>query len=122
MKRTILPFAVIAVTLLGAGCYQTVVYDSETVPDYTPVAYDHEWHHGFISGLVEFSDPAPLEEVCPQGWSEIESHTSFLNGLVNFMVPIYTPQTISVTCRVEGVAYRVELNGEGEITHKARAE
>ena len=50
-------------------------------------------------GTQEASGPYDVEKMCPDGWAEIKTETSFANGLVDVVtLNIYNPQTIEVTC------------------------
>jgi hypothetical protein len=81
-----------------SGCYTTTLR-SGTVASPATVAYDDRWHHGLLWGFAELSGPYDLEQICPQGWSEIETETSFLNGLLHMLTSgVYASQTVSVRC------------------------
>jgi hypothetical protein len=82
----------------ATGCFTTVVRSGLPVAPPT-VEYDQRWHHGMFWGIAEFSGPYDLSEVCPQGWAEIETETSFLTGLLSAVSSgIYWPQTVTVRC------------------------
>ena len=88
--------------LLGAltlpGCYTTTVTSGKPAARAT-VAYDEKWHSGVVYGIAELSGPHDLEKICPHGWSEIKTETSFFNGFVDAVTyGIYNPQTITVRC------------------------
>lgn len=88
--------------LLGAlvlpGCYTTTVTSGKPAAPAT-VAYDEKWHSGVVYGIAELSGPHDLEKICPQGWSEIKTETSFLNGFVDAVTwGVYNPQNITVRC------------------------
>jgi len=86
--------------LLLTGCYTTTVYSGKPgMP--ANIEYDQKWHHGVAWGIAEPGAPYNLEQVCPNGWSEIQTETSFVNGVVDAATRgIYSPQTISVRCAV----------------------
>jgi hypothetical protein len=86
--------------LLLPGCFTTSVYSGKPgVP--ASIEYDEKWHHGVAWGIAELSGPYDLEEVCPNGWSEIKTETSFVNGFVDVVTRgIYAPQTVTVRCAV----------------------
>jgi hypothetical protein len=88
--------------LLGAlalpGCYTTTVTSGKPAAPAT-VAYDEKWHSGVVYGIAELSGPYDLQKICPQGWSEIKTETSFLNGFVDAVTwSVYNPQSITVRC------------------------
>lgn len=88
--------------LLGAlalpGCYTTTVTSGKPAAPAT-VAYDEKWHSGVVYGIAELSGPHDLEKICPQGWSEIKTETTFLNGFVDAVTwGVYNPQSITVRC------------------------
>ena len=38
-------------------------------------------------------------KICPRGWAEIHTETSFVNGLVEVLTfNIYSPQSVTVRC------------------------
>jgi Bor protein len=84
--------------LVLSGCYTTTLTrGASTAP--AQFEYDEKWHHGFVAGIAEVSGPYNLARICPRGWAEIKTETSFLNGLVEAVTSgIYAPQTITVRC------------------------
>ncbi len=98
--------AVLALTalVLASGCYTTTVRSGKPPGDAT-AEYDGKWHSGVVWGIAELSGPYDLSEVCPNGWAEITTETSFLNGLVDGVTSsIYSPQTVTVRCATGGAA------------------
>lgn len=91
------------VTLLLPACYTTTIHSGLPASPAT-VAYDHRWHHGLFAGIAELSSPYDLSQVCPQGWSEIETEQSFLNGLLATFGQGYTPQTVTIRCAAQPMA------------------
>jgi len=113
--------AALALLAAAPGCYH-IKYVTETPGESTP-AYD-AWQHNFIYGLVNASGPVRVSEVCPQGFSVVETKVTFLNwfasaavqGAANgavfaatrtedrrgvyFPFDIWSPQTVKVTCSV----------------------
>lgn len=83
--------------LLLPACYTTTIHSGLPASPAT-VAYDHRWHHGLFAGIAELSSPHDLSQVCPQGWSEIETEQSFLNGLLALIGQGYTSQTVTIRC------------------------
>ena len=84
--------------LLLSGCYTTILTRGAP-PANARIEYDERWHHGLVIGIAELSGPYNLARVCPSGWAEIKTETSFLNGLVEAATSgIYSPQTVSVRC------------------------
>jgi hypothetical protein len=94
MKRVVLILA-----LALAGCWRVTIRDATVPVGETPIEYDNKWHSGLIIGLAELSGPYNLAKVCPRGWAEIHTETSFVNGLVEFLTfNIYTPQSVTIRC------------------------
>jgi hypothetical protein len=49
--------------------------------------------------VAEFGE-TDLKAACPNGWAEVETETSFVNGLLMFITyNIYTPQSATVRCK-----------------------
>jgi hypothetical protein len=88
----------IALVASATGCFTTTVKSG--APAAPPVIeYDEKWHSGLIVGIAELSGPYDLSKICPNGWAEIKTETSFLNGLVQAVTwGIYNPQTVTVRC------------------------
>lgn len=88
----------LACALALPSCYTTTVTSGKPATRAT-VAYDEKWHSGVVNGIAELSGPHDLEKICPHGWSQITTETSFLNGFVEVVTTgIYNPQTITVRC------------------------
>jgi hypothetical protein len=102
LRRSI-AVALLALTLgsSATACYRTVIRDGSP-KGASPVLFEHAWHHGFIFGIGEIpSTGYRLDDLCPQGWSEIKVYTSGLNALTSAVFggsAIYSPQTISLHC------------------------
>lgn len=80
------------------GCYTTTVSSGKPAAK-AGIEYDEKWHHGVVLGIAELSGPHNLEKICPDGWSEITTETSFLNGFVDAVTSgVYNPQSITVRC------------------------
>lgn len=93
MKRFLLVAA-----LAATGCWRMTVRNDKPVGE-TPIEYDGKWHSGLVFGLAELSGPYDLSKICPRGWSEIHTETTFVNGLVQAVTSnIYSPQTVTVRC------------------------
>ena len=87
------------VALLGpAGCYTTTLQSG--LPAAPPtVEYDDKWHSGLVLGIAELSGPYDLQKICPNGWAQIKTETSFVNGVVELVTSgIYSPQTVTIQC------------------------
>lgn len=97
--------AVMCSALALNGCYTTTLR-SGLPPGETKTEADMRWHSGFLGGTQEASGPYDVGALCPNGWSEIKTETSFANGFVELVsVHVYNPQTITVTCaRADRVA------------------
>jgi len=87
-----------AVCFAASGCFTSMVKSG--APAAPPaVEHDEKWHSGIIFGIAELSGPYDLSRICPNGWAEIKTETSFVNGLVQFLtMNIYNPQTVTVRC------------------------
>ena len=54
------------------------------------------WHHIGLAGLLEFSSPVNLKEICSEtgDWSSVRVQTGFVQGLVRAVfIPIPNPQS-----------------------------
>lgn len=90
--------AVLSSTLFLNGCWSTTVRSGLPAGE-TKLEADERWHSGFVGGTQEASGPYDIRRICPEGWSEIKTETSFANGLVDvFTASLYNPQTITITC------------------------
>lgn len=88
----------LALALSLPACFRTNIRSGSPVGS-TPIEYDDKWHSGVIFGIAELSGPYDLHAVCPQGWSQIHTETTFVNGLVQALTQnIYTPQSVTVRC------------------------
>lgn len=107
--------ALAATALLSSGCYKINYVAAPSAP-YPQVT---QWHHIGLLGLVEFSSPVMLDQICPGGFARVENEVSLINSLVS---PIalgfvgvawaYQPHTTNVYCK-SGQAYNVQLNEDG---------
>jgi Bor protein len=96
------------ITVGLSGCFTTTVRSGKP-PAPAVAEYDGKWHSGVVYGLAELSGPYDLKEVCPNGWSEITTETSFVNGLVSSLTGnIYNPQSVTVRCSTGGAAEAAE--------------
>ena len=84
--------------LVMSGCYTTTVR-SGLPPAPPTIEYDAKWHSGLVVGIAELSGPYDLRKICPNGWADIRTETSFVNGVVELVTSgIYSPQSITVRC------------------------
>ena len=99
-----LHLALAALTAAAAtGCYTSYIKSGAPVAA-APIEHDEKWHSGIIYGLAELSGPYDLSRICPNGWAEIKTETSFVNGLVEWVTfSLYNPQTVTVRCAAGGV-------------------
>ncbi len=75
-----------------------------------------QWHHIGVLGLVEFSPPVDVQEICgDRGWRSVRAQTNIAQGAVKHIAPgvlsyiiaglgpvlsfIYTPEEASVSCK-----------------------
>jgi hypothetical protein len=92
----------VAAAVGASGCFTSIVKSGAPAAA-ASIEYDEKWHSGLIFGLVELSGPYDLSRICPNGWAEIKTETSFVNGLVQWITfNIYNPQTVSVRCAAGG--------------------
>jgi hypothetical protein len=88
-------------TVLCAGCYRVTVL---TGAPPAPQTIDKPWQYSFVYGLV----PPPeidAKPTCTQGFAEVMTERSFLNGLVGALTSsIFTPMHVKVTCAAGPVA------------------
>jgi len=107
--------------LLTTGCYKIDYVQGPSQPYPQRV----EWHHIGIFGLVEFSEPVRLDQICPQGFARVHNERSVLNSLVTIalgtvgMSWAYSPYTVDVFCS-SGQAYKVQVNEQGLATSAQR--
>ncbi|NOY26471.1 MAG: hypothetical protein GXP62_11415 [Oligoflexia bacterium] len=103
--------------LLSSGCYKI---DYVAGPS-NPMPQSTQWHHIGIFGLIEFSAPVRLDQICPNGFARVHNEISVVNGLAMLAVNAvtvgtlgwaYQPHTVQVYCS-SGQAYNVQLNGDG---------
>lgn len=83
------------VPVLCAGCYRVTVVTGAPPSSQT---VDKPWQYSFVYGLVP---PPELEtkQQCPQGYAEVLTERSFLNGLVGALTSgIFTPVHAKATC------------------------
>jgi hypothetical protein len=100
MKTLSIPATVALASLLG-GCYATTIRSGLTPEPKPSIELDERWHHGVVLGIAELSGPYDLTRMCPNGWAEIHTETSFINGFVDAITSgIYNPQTVTVRCAV----------------------
>lgn len=99
LRRTFASLVLFAGGALLAGCHTTTIRNGNVPAARPTVEYDEKWHHGLVFGIAEVSGPYDLQKICPNGWAEIETQTSFLNGLVDAITwGLYSPQTVTVKC------------------------
>ena len=95
MKRVFLLLSALALS----ACYTTTSRSGLPRADKPPIAYDEKWHSGVVVGTGEVSGPYDLPEICPNGWAEIKTETSFPNWFAEIVTAgVYSPQTISIVC------------------------
>lgn len=98
--------------LLLSGCYKIEYLDlSQSM---APMAAPEEvWHHRAINGMWEIEGPVELQEICPNGFSRLETEVSPPNALATLGVEVlagaltagvavpfqlYSPSTVRVEC------------------------
>lgn len=100
----------IAACAASTSCYTSVVKSG--APAAPPaIEYDEKWHSGIVIGIAELSGPYDLSKICPNGWAEIKTETSFVNGLVQLVTwNLYNPQTVTVRCAAGAIRPSVSGN------------
>ncbi len=96
----------VLVTLAGAAllsaCFRTTVRSGQP-PWHSPASHYEKWHSGYVLGAAEASGPYELTEVCPDGWSEVETETDpFEAYLTVLTLGIYAPQSVTIACTAPG--------------------
>jgi len=72
---------------------------SGKMPGNAAPGWDDRWHHAFLFGLLRQSDAISPNDVCPQGWAQLDSELDPLQTAIALVtLGIYTPSTISVIC------------------------
>jgi len=72
---------------------------SGRAPLFAAPGWEERWHHEFFLGLDEDPGPVRPEVLCPNGWSQVETHIDPLQGAIALLtLGIYTPSTVSVIC------------------------
>jgi hypothetical protein len=101
-RKTITRAACALALLCSSSACFTTTLRSGTPANPARVENDRRWHHGVIWGIAELSGPYNLKQLCPNGWAEVTTETSFLNGLLGAITSsIYSPQTVTVRCSGE---------------------
>jgi anti-sigma factor RsiW len=95
--------AILAATVVLAGCYHTVVTTSAPP---SPQVVERPWQHTFIYGLV----PPPevnVKDQCTNGVSKVETLHSPANVVASLLLSVitlgfggglWTPMSVKVTC------------------------
>ena len=117
----------LSAALMLGGCYKIDYVrgaPSSAVPTST------QWQHIGILGLFEFSDPVPLQNICPTGFARVHHEITVVNWLVTAAIGavtagslswVYQHSTISVYCN-SGQAFDVEVNESGMAIAATRTE
>ena len=107
MNRVFSILIPVVLTALVPGCFSTTLRSGKpaepqpaTVLDGVSAAeFDERWHHGFVNGVAEVDGNYNLRHICPNGWAEITTKESFLNGIVTVGTGLlYTPQSVTIRC------------------------
>jgi hypothetical protein len=104
-----------------SGCYHQVV---RTGASPGPTVIERPWTATFLFGLVPATTINTAEE-CPAGVAVVETEQTLPNGVVGALtLGIYTPQTVRITCAVEGSALdgALEVRIPAGATRSERAE
>lgn len=99
--KAIKAVGLVALLLSSSACFTTTLRSGKTA-NAPRLENDRRWHHGVIWGIAELSGPYDLKKICPNGWAEVTTETSFLNGLLTSLTSsIYTPQSVTIRCAGE---------------------
>lgn len=100
MIKSHLIFVILFILLSFSSCYTIHFIRTSKYP--APVEYEFtKWHHIFLLGLFEFSDPVDLRAMCSKrgSWYAVRVQTGFSQGLVKSSIgDIYSPEQVSVQC------------------------
>lgn len=98
LKRMTQAACALALVCSSSACFQTTLR-SGMPANAARIENDKRWHHGVIWGVAELSGPYDLKTLCPNGWAEVKSETSFVNGLLDVITSgIYAPQSVTIRC------------------------
>jgi hypothetical protein len=107
--RNMIQAACLMVLVASSSACFTTTLRSGLPANAASIQNDRRWHHGVIWGIAEISGPYDLKQICPEGWAEVTTETSFLNWLLYSITSgIYTPQTVTIRCS------GAEADGGGE--------
>lgn len=99
--KTLKLVCAIALVCSTSGCFKTILKSGKPA-NAARIENDKRWHHGVIWGIAELSGPYDLKTLCPNGWAEVKSETSFVNGLLDAITSgIYAPQSVTIRCSGE---------------------
>ncbi len=94
----VIAFSIATVAL--TGCHKIYYHNGGSMVANKASAQYNDWHHIGVLGLVEFSDPIPLNQKCQSKWSTLETENSFLTGLVSGLTyGLYTPREANLVCK-----------------------
>jgi hypothetical protein len=105
----------LAIALLVQGC-TTITFVRD--PKSTRTHYS-EWHHDWILGLLEGSDPVDMHNRCNGGeWKTVTTEKSFIQSLATLVVSgiaggVWDPHSVEYACYKAG--------GEAQIPPKPAA-
>jgi hypothetical protein len=108
--RNIIKIACLAALIASSSACYTTTLRSGLPANPARIENDRRWHHGVIWGIAEISGPYNLKEICPNGWAEVKTETSFVNWLLYTITSgIYSPQSVTILCS----GAEAEGGGEG---------
>jgi hypothetical protein len=98
-RKTLAAFSVLAPLAAGlSGCFTTTVRSGLPAGDAAP-GFSNRWHSAYLMGTVSAEAPYDLRRICPDGWSELRTETSFLQGsILALTLFIYAPERVTVIC------------------------
>ena len=99
-------------SLIASGCGKVTYTQGNTTP---LIRENPAFHHVGIIGLVEFSKPIPIHDICPDGFERVDVRTNALTALIQGVTfNLYTPTQTFVQCK-SGNSYRLDLDENGDV-------
>jgi hypothetical protein len=90
------PLLIVCMSLLLQAC-STIYFQSDMKSSATTYS---EWHHDWLYGLIEGSDPVDLSARCKGAdWRTVKTEETFLQGFVAGLASnLYTPHNVEYSC------------------------
>lgn len=97
----------IALLIIFCSCSSITFTNGKYARQTGAIEKSDNWHHTYVLGLLEYSDPTQLNQICGKGyvWSEVESRKGPIQVLVDLLLPltivgnaVYSPWSTRVKC------------------------